>query len=564
MRFFLPVLLLASLPIVCSGNPHPAERLLAGGSLALCSSASPRACRDGQAPRGRGAPQYSLQAARIDEAVGLASIWSPKQADVLHKDLRELAAILGEHAVPASRIESGWDALCRRRPCAWAGLDDYQRAGVMAALEWSSQGPGEPRLAERVSLQASTEQGGAEVVRSFVASAAARAGGRSPRIAFVTASGFDPLDAVDYYTSLFTEAGAEPLWWPMDAALARLITEAGDCSALARQQQVTLGLPDRSRVFPDLVAMQQSFCASSARESLPEGIQGVFFAGGDQWRLRRAFFDDADAPYPWLRALREAVRRGEVVVGGTSAGTAVQSGPGMLSNGSPQSALRDGPLEALPPTPGCARAKRCGAIDEEAFTVWAAGGFGLSGPFLMDTHFSERAREWRLLRALAAGPARAAIGVDETSAIRLVDAGKGWALEAIGASGGWLFEAGSRACGELSGRAHYLAPGRRFAWSDTAGLQRPSRERDDARESRAMPALALDASPSQGDAFARGAVRAAATRLALGEPSVRLATEEASLVLVRGERSEVWTGTGAHPGITHLDFTFKFTERCGD
>jgi cyanophycinase-like exopeptidase len=402
------------------------------------------------------------------------------------------------------------------------------------------------------------------VIQRFVAAARQRAGDRKPRIAFVTASGFDPFDAVDYYTSLFTEAGAVPVWWPLDAAVATLIAENADCADLAARQRVELGLPDRSVSFPDLVAEQQAWCRSERRDALPAGIHGVFFAGGDQWRLRRAFVNSDDQPYPWLIALRQATTQGDLVIGGTSAGTAVQSGAGMLSNGSPQQALRHGSRHAAPPEPGCSRSAACGGLDEDAFTTWPAGGFTLSGPFLMDTHFSERAREWRLLRALAEGPARVGLGVDETSAIHLRQRGQDWELEAVGASGGWLFEAAGRTCGELRGKAHYLSPGLRLRWSEADGLRPPSAVEGERRESAPMPALAMPDTDAQSDPFRSGAVRAAIAPIALGLPVWSIDAPGASLRLERSEQTAIWTGPGSQPGVTALDFTFRFRDACGE
>lgn len=562
-KIALPVfLLLATSHSVCAASAAGAELVLAGGSLALCGSASPRACKDGEAPAGRGAARFLVDDAGIARLAALPFAKQGAASASIIEALGQLATKQPGQALEAADIEDALAEHCRADDCAWARLDDYQRAGLLAALEQPQRkGDGE-RLKEQVSLLASREQGGVAVIRQFVAAARQRAGESTPRIAFVTASGFDPFDAVDYYTSLFTEAGAEAVWWPLDAASAALVASGADCDRLTALQGMELGLPDRSTVFPDLVAQQRDWCQSSQRSALPHGVHGVFFAGGDQWRLRRAFVDAADRPYPWLNALREAVAAGAVVVGGTSAGTAVQSGAGMLSNGSPLRALIDGPKQAVPPTPGCSRSGSCNGLEEDAFTTWPAGGFALSGPFLMDTHFSERAREWRLLRALAQGPARVGLGVDETSAIYLRQRADVWTLQAVGASGAWLFEAGKRACGVLHGKAHYLAPGLPLHWDPRDGLRPPSTADDDSRESKPMPALQMEDPRSQSDPFRKGAVRAAIAPLALGMPRWSIDAPGASIAFERSEQTAVWTGPGAHPGAAGLDFTFRFSETC--
>jgi hypothetical protein len=134
------------------------------------------------------------------------------------------------------------------------------------------------------------------------------------------------MEPVDFYLSAFTALGAQAQWWPLDAALARAL-ENGDCQALSDHRLAVLGLHARETVYPDLHALQQQACAQPD-ELLAQlrAAQGVFFAGGDQWRLRQAFFGADDRPLPWLRALRAAHERGTLVAGGTSAGAAVQSG----------------------------------------------------------------------------------------------------------------------------------------------------------------------------------------------------------------------------------------------
>lgn len=556
------VALALSTHTVCARGQN-AELVLAGGSLALCSSYSPGQCRPDAIPPGRSGTRYALSAENIARAASLPASAADEQTPGIAEALQRLAKELGDGELDARRIEDALDRDCQQQRCRWSRLDDNQRLGVLTALQQTQLDARGERLRERVSLQASAQGGGVRVIEQFVAAARERAGGVVPRIAFVTASGFDPFDAVDYYTSLFTDAGASPIWWPLDAALAPTLATKADCAGLAETQRQALDLPDRSAVFPDLVAEQQAWCRSAHALGLPPGIHGVFFAGGDQWRLRRAFFDEQDLPYPWLGALREAVANGSVVVGGTSAGTAVQSGPGMLSNGSPEKALRSGPQQAAPPTPGCSRSGGCRGLEEDSFTLWPGGGFGLAGPFLMDTHFSERTREWRLLRALAEGPSDVGIGVDETSAVHLRQDARGWTLRALGASGAWLFEAGERRCGQLVGKAHYLAPGLSLHWSTEQGLVAPTVSGANERESATMPALALNPAGA-GRPFARGVIREAASALALGLPTWSIKASGSSLRFSRQEHSRAWTGEGAYPGVVGLRFEFSYPAACKD
>jgi hypothetical protein len=217
--------------------------------------------------------------------------------------------------------------------------------------------------------------------------------------------------------------------------------------------------------------------------------------------------------------------------------------------------LQHGAVFAPPPPPGCGRAGLCGGIDEDQMTLWPAGGLGLAAPFLLDTHFSERTREWRLLRALAALPQqRWAIGVDETSAIRIERAADGgFIIEAIGARGGWLYDVGERACGQVAGTASYLAPGLRWQIGDTALL--PA---DGAPSAAEFTIVAVDQAT---DALASGAVRAEAWRLATQQvAAATLAAHGARLELQRGPASRVWQAANGTLGVSGLRVALHFAD----
>lgn len=455
---------------------HPRELFLAGGSLRLCASLSPKDC---DAPsvvvhaQARMATRYLLDEDTIDAAAN-PLLWRGRDAhrDALFAVLTDLQTTLGagphdEDALRDALAERCVAASGRVGRCAdsdgavWNRIDDDHRAAVLAALERAQMIDG-VRLRERASLAHGRSAHGADILRAFVAAARERAGGATPRIAVVTASAFDPFDPVDLYLDAFAQVGADVEWWPVDAAVAAAVFEGRGCAYLPSLRIERLRLPGRDHVYPDLVAQQERACADpQALARLPDRVQGVFFAGGDQWKLRRAFFDAADRPNAWLLALRAAVERGEVVIGGTSAGSAVQSGGPMLSNGSVEQALARGAIAGPPPVPGCARAGSCGGLDENAFTYWPAGGLGLAPGLIVDTHFSERARELRLLRLLTDTGHRWGIGADETSALHLrwIDEAT-FELRALGASGGWLFDAASACEGrDLQAQAYYLAPG---------------------------------------------------------------------------------------------------------
>ncbi|MFY2763816.1 hypothetical protein [Arenimonas sp. MALMAid1274] len=447
----------------------PSELFLAGGSLRTCSDLAPGACRT--PARGgvmRTPPQYRVDAEGTARALD-PLLWKDRTEAPARAELAALLRALRRNAAwDRDAIEDAMDAHCAQRACRrdpaarpWRRLLDDERAALLSALEIPQMHDGQ-RLRERARPGDSIEGAGVDVLRAFIAAAAKRSGAAPPRIAIVTASSQDPFEAVDFYLDTFRQLGADARWWPVDAALNAAVFQGGECDGLEALRRGTLRIAARDRVYPDLARQQQQACRdAAATQNLPREVHGIFFAGGDQWLHRQAFFDRDDRPNAWLLALREAHARGDLVVGGTSAGTAVQGGAAMLSNGDSAQALVDGARARAPMQPGCGRARRCAdGLSEDTLTYWPAGGLGLLPGWSVDTHFSERARELRLLVLMHAAQADLAMGVDETTAVHVSRLGGRTRLEAIGARGAWVFERGQRgADGSLSARAHYLVPG---------------------------------------------------------------------------------------------------------
>ncbi len=526
------------------------DLFLAGGALAICSDLSGSACRTAR-EGGRQASRYRLDEAGLRRAAdpGLWSGRGPSQAVValmLDAAAETLAGPATEaEGVDADALESALAGVCLAPSCAevdprrpWSQWLDVERNAVLSALEIPQVTAGR-RLLERGAPLDSRVAGGVQVLREFVAAAARRTSGR-PRIAVVTASAFDPMDPVDFYRSTFSALGADAAWWPVDAAVAAARFELQDCAALPRLRRERLQLSQRERVYPDLAAEQTLFCL--AEGSMLAGVQGVFFAGGDQWRLRRAFVDRADAPNPWLIELRAAHADGRLVVGGTSAGAAVQSGAWMLSNGSVQAALTQPVSTAPPPEPGCEPAKRCGEVGAEQLSLWPRGGLGLAEDAIVDTHFSERARELRLLIAMQAADARWGYGADETSALHLRESGDRREIRAVGEHGGWVMQ---RLDSDDDGvTAWYLVPGARLVIEGAeVRLELDAGVGTAQRPPAAVPASALEP----------GALRAAAAQLAWRcDDPIELAADahQAELRCLRGQQS--WRAPQGGQGIGPL------------
>ncbi len=554
------------------------ELVLAGGALGICSSMSVRHC---QAPvranlaEGRTGSRYRVDDERIASATD-PILWR-ESADFARPAMSVLLVAMkesfGNRSVEESDVRAYMESHCieskvggiervrtcrRGDPVPWKLLLDDEQATVLSAIqEFDASGDGERRR-ERVNLTGSVDAAGVDILKAFRAAAAARADGR-PRIAFVTASGVDNFDAVDFYQAALSGLDAEVSWWPIDAALHAAVFKGEGCADLEHTRRLHLKLPARDRVYPDLVQEYERFCSEpDALASLPDQVDGIFFAGGDQWRMRRAFFDAADQPNPALQTLRRAFQEGRLAIGGTSAGMAVQSAASMLSNGESAMAL-EGPALRMPPTAfGCTRAGRCErGVPEQALTVWPAGGLGLVPGMLFDTHFSERARELRLMRVLSDSGLGLAAGADEASALLIrLDEGA-MQLSALGRSGVWLFQpiesADASDC--LQARAHYLVPGRLFNWQDDKLM--PAPEGTDDFDAQSNTGHATGRVGKSGSALDDGAMRAAVQGRRPGRTTSLSAGKSRQVMLSADSSSEHWRSPNGLIGRTNLAITLR-------
>lgn len=584
----LPLCVMASGPTRAAdgpidSTPEHSERtlILAGGALPVCSDLAPRACISAPEPRrdSRTAPLYRTDPEAFSEQHFVTSLAAVR--DQLSQPLAQMLNHAAEQAggLPVKAdapdeilftycADAGTGKACphaQRSP--WLRLTDAERAGLLSTLELPQIDAAGERRRERAYPAQSREAHGSAVLASVVEAASARSAGDAPRILIVTASALDPMEAVDFYRSAFTELGARAEWLPLDAAVARAI-ETGDCDLIGHRRAV-LGLHRREQVYPDLHAEQQQACAQpDALSARIASAQALFFAGGDQWRLRQAFVRADGGALPWLDALRAAHARGDLVVGGTSAGAAVQSAAAMLTNGSPASALREPGRPAAPPEPGCARAGLCSDADEQRLSFWAEGGLGLAADAIVDTHFSERAREPRLLRLLAQTGARIGYGADEASALRIDSRGERRSVQAIGREGGWVFLRDADATDSvLEAQVFHLGPGARLridagsaalsdpagapclgAGADSAGAP-GSADADPKRAARHPSDLVARDASSEAAAKAQsaldpGASRAAARALArCGIDAVELPGPAGQLVIERTPETRISAGS---------------------
>lgn len=438
IRILRPLIVLLGMVTTTSLLAADGPRLLlAGGALPVCSNNSTAACVPGKVPGAASlANRHRLDTAGIARVADggwlqnresqrrdiLATLrrWHQRGGDLdfASRDLPDLLAASGK---------------ARDRE-AWTALAGFERDRVLDALERKV-------LVETVALGDSSAESGAAIYREFVTMARQASGRQRPRLLVSTASGRDPFAAIRFYLSVFTEAGADVRWLPLDHALRAAQSDPPAlCAELDRLRGDHLAAHDRGRLYPERAAELKAACLEP--QKLLDALNwadGVFLNGGDQSFTRAAWFDgDGRQPSAELSLLLQRLERGALVLGGTSAGTAVQSarpttGPAaMIVSGPAIPTAAAVALRQLPPDPDCARAQACGDVDPDALMYQPEGGLGSFTLGVLDTHFSNRGREYRLARLLLDSGVELGIGIDETTALRLDREDGHWHGKVIG------------------------------------------------------------------------------------------------------------------------------------
>jgi cyanophycinase len=133
----------------------------------------------------------------------------------------------------------------------------------------------------------------------------------------------------------------------------------------------------------------------------------IWFTGGDQARTTRMLMQ-AGKDSSMLKTIRKRLKAG-AVVGGTSAGAAIM-GTGMIVCGDPKRAGE--PIGTI---------ADCAPKEGQSEPLVLGRGLGFLRGYVVDQHFSQRARLPRLQRAVACGAGRG-LGIDEDTAM-VVDLG---------------------------------------------------------------------------------------------------------------------------------------------
>jgi cyanophycinase len=417
-----------------------ADLVLAGGALKTCSSMSMKNCSS--ASRFDSAKSEILYEVN-KESIARYQVLSKKYAaanDFLYSKLVNINSSktgLTKNELFDALNDEGFSNSDIR------GLSDAEYFVLLDALEMQQLDENGARLQEKVSLASTKEKASVDVYTAFIEGARAKhavkhafkqktAGDKAlnttTRIGVVTASSRDPFEAVDFYLGVFQQPNVEVVWLPLSPAFqkAAFVESMGGngCEQLEafRAQH---NLYDKGRLYPQRSEMQRQWCKdSNVAINTLSNLDGIFFNGGDQSKTLAALSTPTGEPTPFLKTLRSMWRNDQIIVGGTSAGTAVQAGGyangrpvPMLTSGSSKGVLSSGVFSVPPVSERCEDEGCEHVLVDNAVTVNPTGGLGLFNFGLLDTHFSERDREVRLIAATAQSLQQFGFGVDETTAL---------------------------------------------------------------------------------------------------------------------------------------------------
>ena len=159
-------------------------------------------------------------------------------------------------------------------------------------------------------------------------------------------------------------------------------------------------------------------------------MTGIFLGGGDPWRLAEALMvteAGASLDSPVMAAIREKWETGGLVAG-TSAGIMAMTSSQVITGGDSWESLVWG-------------ASQDSSMDSDVsgnLTYDALGGLNILQNILIDAHFSQKARQGRLVRLAADLGLERGLGLDEDTG--LVCSGADLECEVIGTFGVWTLD----------------------------------------------------------------------------------------------------------------------------
>ncbi len=432
--------------------------LLAGGGLTACSSFASDNCDD--------VDWIDKETMRTDRYLNLSkkfrsrataeSVWPSYREETRKKVADALELIherLKEDIVPERVFLREFTRRATQQ--LYNSLSDAEWNRIIDLIEL----PVPDSAREVVNLDENLKGESKAIFQRFVEMAQSVAGDeRKPKVYFLTSASRNPYDKIDFYNSVFEQLGAEVHWLPLDSAVVKAQRE-GRCDELAKIQQKQLGAYERDRVHKDWYQEQVAFCKDSdaAAEMLADA-DGLFFNDGDQNLTRSTFIKANNEPGDVLKTIIAAVQQKEVVIGGTGAGTAVMTSKPMISNGTTAQAIKEGAIASDPPPFGCNLDTTCPPnVGPDSLTYHPLGGLSLFHYATLDTEFSERGRQGRLMRLAAASSTPLSIGIDENTAMEVnLESG---AFNIIGERGAFMVEDAQGTDNAVAATFHYLVAG---------------------------------------------------------------------------------------------------------
>lgn len=404
--------------------------------------------------------------------------------------LRHLTEGLANAPLPPSQLS--WQAVELLLPAALFQPGDSRLTPAEMAMLRSALvdpvAPGARKLQGR-STMFSSNTASREIFARFVAAARAANSGKKPLIGVVTASaGPHPFADRDINVFALTSAGADVVYLPLDGGF-RQALDAQDCEQVRYYYDSYANTnPERpvhhaDLQFPDLSAQQKAYCANHGAllNATLERINGIYFSGGNQARhLESLVGQDSGGRYTiaseQLRILQRRHAQSRLVVAGTSAGNHFQGGGlwrgkpvPMMGGGDAYGVLKSGFAVGHGPAAEVPEHTTTGQSITYAPVIYPLGGLGVFRFGVLDSHFSKRTREARLMRAVYDRGMDYGFGVDENTALLVhrADAMGNTRFSVVGAGGVFIADLRqARGSAETrrplliqKARAHYLLPG---------------------------------------------------------------------------------------------------------
>ncbi|MEI5637586.1 MULTISPECIES: cyanophycinase [unclassified Pseudoalteromonas] len=426
--FFVKALLAFAL-LFSSVSAYSQTLYLIGGALKTCSSMAPRNCTpNAQFPDiAKTHANFIVTKKAMKE---IAALWPSNSQKRFNRTMRLLRRIPKDKIFTRSQLIKAINQHDSELYHQWSNREYYF---IFDMLELPLMVNGK-RVAELVLTKYNSEPASSDIIQQIATQVAKTP---SQSLYLLTASSRDPYESADFYQGLFKAYGIKAQWLPLTPALAQAVSNQ-DCENLDHYRTSINQVFNRDYVYPDLTTKEYNLCMAGVEgvKKALQSVDAVMLNGGDQSLTRQVFYhNQSDAELPWTDMVRN-----KAVLIGTSAGTAVQSGGEnqygrvpMITNGSSIEALLQGAKNAPAPAANCDQHGGCEDLSADTLTYHDQGGLGSFNHGILDTHFSERGRTFRLAVLTQHSKQKFGFGVDETTAL-VVDTRK-QQMQVIGKAG---------------------------------------------------------------------------------------------------------------------------------